>query len=315
MVMEYRIFRLIFSGGAHIGDGTLDGRGMQLRADTIFSALCIEAIKMGGEILLSRLVSFAQDGMLLLSDSFPFTHDEYYLPKPIFRVQSYQEDVDSAAKKVFKKLKYIPLSMIDDYLSGKFDTATAADIAARLDEKLGRSSIVARAAVRQPEDTLPYHVGVFTFSKDAGLYIIAGGNDETLPVLRELLASLAYAGIGGKRSSGLGRFSVEEKLAPDDIAIRINGNFPAYMTLSVSLPGEDEIGRTLENASYALVRRSGFVFSETYADEPLRKNDLYVLDSGSVVRQRFEGGIYDVSNKGSHPVYRYAKPLFLGVTL
>ncbi|MCL2217994.1 MAG: type III-A CRISPR-associated RAMP protein Csm4, partial [Defluviitaleaceae bacterium] len=59
----------------------------------------------------------------------------------------------------------------------------------------------------------------------------------------------------------------------------------------------------------------GFVFSETYSEEALRKNDLFALDSGSVVRSRFKGGVYDVSHHGSHPVYRYAKPMLLGVKL
>lgn len=35
-------------------------------------------------------------------------------------------------------------------------------------------------------------------------------------------------------------------------------------------------------------------------------------DVGKVI-YRTGGDIYDVTNGGSHPVYRYAKPLFMGV--
>ena len=69
----------------------------------------------------------------------------------------------------------------------------------------------------------------------------------------------------------------------------------------------------LEQAHYLLVKRSGFVASETYAKEQLRKRDLYVMQAGSCFRTRFEGDVYDVSDGGSHPVYRYAKPLLMEV--
>ena len=44
-----------------------------------------------------------------------------------------------------------------------------------------------------------------------------------------------------------------------------------------------------------------------------RKKDLYVFNSGSTFTEKFEGDICDVSSGGAHPVYRYAKPLWLGV--
>ena len=53
--------------------------------------------------------------------------------------------------------------------------------------------------------------------------------------------------------------------------------------------------------------------SEFYAEEYRRKRDLYVFAAGSCFKNEFEGDIYDVTNGGSHPVYRYAKPLFMGV--
>ena len=42
---------------------------------------------------------------------------------------------------------------------------------------------------------------------------------------------------------------------------------------------------------------------------------LLMIEAGSVYKNAFEGDIYDVSDKnnGTHPVYRYGKPFFMGV--
>ena len=313
--MLYRIFRFIFHEGVHIGEGSLEDRGIVIHADTIFSALCIEALKIGGESMLANLLSVARNNSFMLSDAFPYICDEFYMPKPIYRIQQTSEAYDTSAKKVFKKLRFIPLDMVDDYISGGFDKNTAEYISSRLESGLGKPSIMARAAVRRLGDTLPYHVGVFTFHKGAGLYIISGGDENAIRLFRELINNLSFAGIGGKRSSGLGKFLVEESPVPSDIVTRLTGEYKAYLTMNVSLPDDDGLKQALEGATYSLLRRSGYVFSDTYSDEMLRKNDLYVFISGSFFKFKYKGGIFDVSNNGAHPVYRYAKPLFMGVTL
>jgi CRISPR-associated protein Csm4 len=87
------------------------------------------------------------------------------------------------------------------------------------------------------------------------------------------------------------------------------------MTLSVCLPANDELNDALlDGASYLLLRRGGFVYSETYAAEPLRKRDFYKFSAGSLFEHPFSGDVFDVSNGAGHPVYSYAKPLFIGVS-
>lgn len=83
--------------------------------------------------------------------------------------------------------------------------------------------------------------------------------------------------------------------------------------LSVALPRDEELECALNGASYQLSKRSGFVASSDYADEWRKKKELFVFVSGSCFEQLFEGDVYDVSDGGSHPVYRYAKSLFMGV--
>ena len=71
----------------------------------------------------------------------------------------------------------------------------------------------------------------------------------------------------------------------------------------------------LQQASYQIIKRSGFVASYAYADDFCRKNDLYVMNAGSCFAQQYQGDIYDVSSGGSHAVYRYAQPMFLEVSI
>ena len=127
-------------------------------------------------------------------------------------------------------------------------------------------------------------------------------------ILTELLG---ISGIGGERSSGLGRFKIEEAVGCDDLLDMIGIQSDCYMTLSVSLPNESEMESVLEDARYKIVKRSGFVASSNYRER--RKRDLYVLAAGACVTHKFEGDIYDVGSDDGHAVYRYAKPVFMEV--
>ena len=71
----------------------------------------------------------------------------------------------------------------------------------------------------------------------------------------------------------------------------------------------------MENATFQVVRRGGFVASDTYAKTPMKKKNQFFFRAGSLFSNRFEGDLYSVGGFGSHSVYRYAKPLFLGVDL
>lgn len=298
--MKYTVYRLAFSTSVHFGEGMLNSSACTFQADTLFSALYIEAMHIG------RADEFFEEvkmGNLLLSDAFPYVGDEYLVPKPMLYVEG-KEKGNSTEKKTYKKLKYLPIGNMENYLSG--------EIVQELE--IGRLQRNVMAAVRKDGDTEPFYVGTYCFHEKNGLYVIAAFKEEKQrELLEELLDALAYTGIGGKKASGLGKFEVFPGRNIDSLLKRLQKKSDKKMLMSTALPREDEMEWALDGASYLLDKRSGFVASGTYAEELQRKRDLYVFASGSCFCHEFSGDIYDVSKDGRHPVYRYARALFMGV--
>lgn len=316
--MNYKIFKLRFKSEFHFGVTTLSSSEYTFEADTLFSALFMEALKLDES---ERFLEMVQQNHVRFSDAFPYIQQdpkigaELYLPKPMLDIKTKQEQESSSSviKKALKKLKYIPVEKFNKYLNGNFDILTSVNI----NQHVGNNMQVF-ANVRNEDNTLPYRVKSCSFKEDSGigLYVILQyKNNEELDLVKKLFDSLSYSGIGGKRSSGKGRFEYTVENCNKTLEQYLTKtNSKRYMTLSISLPKNDEIENALNESIYTVVKRSGFVASDTYAKEFLRKQDLYMIKTGSCVKTTYEGDVYDVSaNKGSHPVYRYGKPIFIGL--
>lgn len=302
--MKYSIYKLEFQTGVHFGKGMLNDSACTFKADTLFSALYIEARKAGVE---EEFYQSVTSGQLLFSDAFPYVGNQYMIPKPMLYIESDKKG-DSLLKKKFKSLKFFPVEQLEAYMSGNMEL----DVNPMDDFGVFEQKTV--AAVRKDEETLPYQVGTYYYKQGNGLYIIVGYcSDKNIQLAEKLLRSVSLGGIGGKKSSGLGRFKFEKGEENKNLLERLQESGRYSMLLSTALPMENEMAIALEGASYLLEKRSGFVASDTYAEEFRRKKDLYVFASGSCFENRFSGGVYDVSEGGRHPVYRYAIPLFMGV--
>ena len=310
-IMEYLIFKMTFPNGIHIGKDAVSDACSTIYADTVFSAMCIEALNIGGEDKLNSFVDMAKNDRVIISDALPYIEDTLYVPKPMVRIV--RTDDSSALKKEFKKLSYIPINYIDTYLKGNAEPVKLNDDFS----SLGKAELYQKAALKLDEDNELYTVGVYHFSKNSGLYIIAGfenNDDEAKELLTDIFNSLQYSGIGGKRTSGLGRFVCEEMAVPKEIKTMLDSkNSSRYMSLSISMAADSEIGAAVDGAMYKLIKRSGFVYSESYADTFLKKRDFYMFGAGSVFNNHFSGDIFDVSLGGKHPVYKYGKPIMLGL--
>lgn len=304
--MMYQLYKLEFLNNVHFGKNSLNDAETSFSADTLFSALCLEAIKYGE---LEKLYKVVQENLLIISDAFPYIGKTYYLPKPCIRIESKAENRgNSSEKKKIKKLKYIPVNQLDAWLRGEFVPDKFSDLSG-----LGKKGIKVSVAVRGKMEPEPYRVKYFSFNEGNGLYFMAYGTNESLKFLEHLLTSLSYSGLGGKRYSGMGRFDYRGLKVPDIIERRLQQKASKYMLLSTALPQEDELSDILDGAEYQLIRRGGFVVSDTYAEQQMRKKDLYVFAAGSCFEKSFAGNIYDVSSGGKHPVYRYARGFFMGV--
>ena len=304
--MEYAIYKFDFQTGVHFGTGMLNESTDTFLADQLFSALYMEAVKMKKETDFLQLV---KEGKLRFSDTFPYIGKEYLLPKPMLYIET-PERGKSEQKKAYKKLKYVPVDRVAEFISGTMDIGQV-----DMDRyKYGTYRQQTMASVRTEEETLPYLVGTFYFLEGCGLYVIIAYEDaECRELADELLEALSYTGIGGKKNSGLGKFMLRSAKIPELLKEYLQRDSKRKMLLSGALPKDDELEYALEGASYQMNKRSGFIASAKYADEWRKKKELYVFSAGSCFEHCFEGDVYDVSQGGKHPVFRYAKPLFMGV--
>lgn len=299
---------------------------MRFCADTLFSALCHAALLDGGNSRAAKLCEAAAEGRLLLSDGMPWQEqtreDVLYIPRPILSPQK-RIEVAPEKRKAIKKLRYLPARVMDDYFQS-IAHGIPMDFEG-VSQNFGLSEERTRVAVPSQGDARPYFVGVFHFGRDCGLYFISACTDDALQdEVHRLLKRLQYSGIGGKVSSGLGKFEIADAIdlgEPFDSDTQwLNRalhqvNAPVQMTLSVCLPADDELESALDGAEYQLIRRGGFISDPMDGSAPRKKRSQAVFQAGSTFRRRFQGQLSEVGTSAGHAVYRYNRPLWVGVSI
>lgn len=321
--MDYYLYKLKFDGAVHFGQSesalSLYTTADHFRADTLFSALCHTALTLWGEAGVQGLVQQVETDALFLSDSMPWRGNRYFLPKPC-ALSEQKREIPAQLRKAMKRLAWIPVSDM-----GLFEQSILGEaLYTPNDEPFGRPIERSSAAVTEGADAIPYQIGSFRFYPDCGLYVLAGVKTEAqAEQMHKLLSALGLSGIGGKISSGYGSFTVAEmhslRQSIDPQLKWLNSALTTSKTrhrllLTTSLPTDDELDAVLKDAQYQLVRRAGFVQSDTFSASPVRKRTQYFLAAGAMLAEPFRGALYSVADDGRHPVLRYAKPMTLGVT-
>lgn len=315
--MNYKIYQLNFTSPLHLGNGKLSDHEYHLYADTLFSAMCIEARQSFGMNELDTLVEAVKNNKLRISDGMPFysgDDDIYMIPKPMVQIET--DEIDYNLKKKYKKLKYIDITKVDEFVRGKMDLSIE-----DIQKNIGIADFRNLVSVHEEEDAEPYKVGTYTFNQGYGLYIIIGYEDDEIKYLVEdILVGLECSGIGGKRNIGLGRFNLKNppntKNMLDSLNLTLRDNLKTdkkLISLSISLPNDDELEKVIDKAAYTLVKRSGFTDGSFSAGNLIRKNDFYAIAAGAVFEKGFEGVLKNVVKDYVHPVYKYAKPIFMEV--
>ena len=328
--MSYFLIRLRFNTAVHFGaSDSADSLSLSLDhilADTLFSALCHTASQLYGESEVERLISMAKTGSFKLSDTMPWRvdekgDDEWYLPKPMIH-SNHKTEISHDEQKKLKKLKWISVNDFQKYIDSVNDKVKFAP--ENEAAQFGFDECTTRVAVTESSGNTPYRVGLYRFCEECGLYIIAEIDDEYEERLASLFHALGCNGLGGKVTSGLGKFDFDaaddmlkldanNSYAPEWLHRALTNPSGANMLLTSSLPRDDELEKSLDGASYLLVRRGGFAMSETFAPTPTKKRTQYFFRAGSMFERRYDGDVYIVGKGAAHSVYRYSKPIFLGV--
>lgn len=333
--MSYFIYQLKFTTPVHFGNaeqgGHLEQAGLAFAADNLFGALCCELNTLQENEYLQKLVEKVQQRKMLFSDLFPFRCLEnkggdmyFYLPKPVITAVkttsknlSYQDTKQLKTKyKSAKKMSYIRASELVPFLRG--ECMPNAD-------SFGEFSLAEKINCRG-EEALPYYVGSFTFDAECGLYGILYVEDEAdKDWLFKAFEALGHTGMGGKRSSGYGKFEfvddeydVSEGFYQDDTVIAEmlqHTAAPYQMCLSTTIPTQADITVLQdEKSSYKLLKRSGFVSVENDV-EMSKKNSIYALAAGSCLYKPILGDVAVLGTSNQHPVLRYGLGMYAGIEL
>lgn len=330
----YYLFKLEFVTPVRFGN---EARGAGLEkmrptahADTLFSALCNEAALQSKECV-ETLIEAVQADKVGFSDLFPYYQEELYLPKPILKRQEPQsrlecssEEIRDKAKlqKKLKKLQYIAINNFEKYLQG----LKTAQIPEFSEPDFGVPLLTQRVNKRgrgnqENTEPLPYVVSAFQFKDNCGLYFVLKADEKNLAVIKNLLVALGYSGIGGKRTSGYGKFIVKQisQLALATInseqklyKMLINEQAKTQMALAVLTPKAQELS-LIKQGNYLIIARSGFISSPEFKTQQKRES-IYMLAPGSCLPKRAQGEFNKIQTL-AHPVYRYAKGMFVGLDI
>ncbi|WP_455266256.1 type III-A CRISPR-associated RAMP protein Csm4 [Phascolarctobacterium sp.] len=334
--MAYYIFTLKFLTPVHFGDaangGFLDKIAMSCSADTLFAALCNEAA-LQGEAVVQQFVEKVSEKKIAFSSLMPYfrTEDEdihFYLPKPLLTNEvnkqaskSFQEMKQLATKlKKQKKTSFIRASQIPQLLQSR-KNGVAPEL--QVDE-FAVPFVSGRVNLRD-EKPQPYYVGSYVFADNAGLYLLCSVEDDTdVDFVENLLISLGASGIGGKRSSGYGKFALADDrwelcddggIYDDDSAIALMlfaTDSSLQMCVAPLCPQQEDV-LSVKAGAYRLVKRGGFISSPELG-ENVKRDSIYMLAEGSCFSKRLEGRMLEQSIAGlSHRVYRNGLGMFLGL--
>lgn len=332
--MSYLLYKLRFPNGIHIGTAfgnTLEETMISVYSDTFYSALFNEYMKIYNN---DELYKISESGDFLLSDLLPFKEKEdmstdFYLPKPFISIERKEikkDDDEKIDRKKVKATNFIPADKLGEYFSFLKNGKNFPEI----DDNFGKKQLYTKNKVSlENEDTKLYNIEIFKFNEKSGLYFIVKlpKDEKWQRIFENILESLSLTGIGGKKNSGFGQFTIEKTIILDNINFNIvefnscefinKALFSVeknFLILSSYSPKIEEIEKIKENGNfYQLIKRSGFVNSSSYSEQAEKRKQVYMLSSGSVLNFKPEGKILDLNLHGKHSIYRMGKPIVLGV--
>jgi len=328
---ETWVYRLRPRSSFHFGPA---GRGAAVseamfHSDSLFGALATGIAAWDGEAVLRDMLSqFLADPPFRISSLFPCAGEVLLFPKPLLPQLTQAEFVDKAAVRV-SRVRLVSQGILEALARGqpvdahmeRENLCQNGTVWLTRDEKsvlppdtshgrLWHSDAVSGSAVdRIVPASRPYWLGRTTFSPACGLYFLLQVREPaSRDLIERALDYLSDAGLGGRRSSGHGQFSVES-------ATQLSPFWPSdgdsFLTLSLYHPtrGELQAGVLAGQATYEIARRQNWIGSAERAGQ--RSTSVSFVVEGSLLRstgQAAYGDLVDVTpgaQPPSHPVYRY----------
>ncbi|WP_298465779.1 type III-A CRISPR-associated RAMP protein Csm4 [uncultured Mitsuokella sp.] len=331
--MNYFLYPLRFDAPVHFGTaecgGGLEHTRFTLSSDALFSALLAEMYHADETVSARTFLDKVQKGQLRFSDLLPWQETSngelyFYLPRPILPVKpadcssmSYASVCHMAsAWKRQKKIGYIRASRMAAYIKAVQEGRSFIE-----ENTFGQEVLRQRVNCRE-EESLPYFVDSFIFDNSSGLYVIlAAEQEEDAAFFANVLTFVGFSGLGGKRSSGYGKFHMaDDRIQLDDYEIcgaddaalyhLLQGKQSSWqMALSSVIPEESELDLVCRGA-YRLRRAGGFVTDDSFAE---KKNSICLIEAGSCFRARINGQIISLGTHGGHPILRCGYGLYVGI--
>ncbi len=296
--MQLKVIKLKFSTGIHYGNFGRPGllrTDRYIASDTLYSAFCDIS-----PTNIDKLYKLVEQGKLLISDALPYVKENLLLPKPPIGIKIKEEEIDRTLYKKLKRVEFVPFNKYKEIVTEATEETIKETIL--LNEQIGSfDERTFNSVSRGDDNTVPYVVSTFNYYKDSGLYIVVKYKDEEdFNFIKGLIEDLGYVGVGGKRSSGLGKYEIVEILDFDEPK---EGKYILYST-SLSFELSDD-------TYFNVLKRSGFYRTK---DNFYKKRDIYAIKSGLLLDEPFEGVILDDLSEHDK-IYRFLMPLFVRVEL
>lgn len=341
---EWKLYKLKFGRNpVHFGEL---GIGMEetsdrVHSDTLFSAWVSAYARLFGKVAVEELLEQFEpqiDPLFRLSSTFIYRQTQektiYYLPRPLKRPVNYPDN-DLDFSKEYKKLNYLPLEIWQCWYQGEgWQESDAEELKARVKKEKSQFKALENSGAFEykafEKEKLPkiavdrttratniYHTNFVYFKENAGLYfLVEFSNSEFQNTFLNVLNFLGEEGIGGERSSGAGQFKVESSELTDkweQIIKFEKGNFYSLISLFWKQSLSEGF---LENSSYELLRRGGWISSSPSGSQR-RRQSVQMFAEGSVFQDKPKGQLADVTPEGfnAHKIYRSGMSLSLPITL
>lgn len=324
----------------HFGQHGMDQEktSVHFSSDSLFAAMLATLADFeGSQAVEAWIQNFCKDPpAFALTSAFPRAGNVRFFPTPLCRSSSHTD-----AAKELKRVAYVSEGIFRQILQGTDivvlyqkknllqdglvlitpqEKELLPEHLRREESALWKTEQRPRVTIgRQRQNSTLYHTGQVTFARDCGLWFGIHWMRESAELQKQvadLFCKMGDSGLGGERSSGLGKAEFKKAVT---IELPDSANM-AWVSLSRYAPRQDEMAAIVyPSAAYTIQRVGGWLNSAMAKAQ--RRKQIHLLKEGSVfgplnrpipgrlvdVRPAYEKEVYP------HPVYRCGLAVAVGM--